>query len=82
MKLHIRLFLQTLFVIASALFLVCDAIAQDKKKEERVIGTDKRTGGEAPGDREKMESIREGAQKLKERVERERQEREAQKKSK
>jgi len=53
------------------------AWADEKKnqKEEKVIGSDKKTGGEAPSDRPNMEKIRGGAEKLKERVEKEKKER-------
>lgn len=35
-------------------------------KDTTTIGTDKNTGGEAPGDREKMEDIKEKLEKLRE----------------
>ncbi len=53
--------------------------ADDKKKDEKVIGSDKKTGGEAAGDREKMNNIQEGAKRLKEKSEKEREERKANK---
>lgn len=53
--------------------------ADDKKKDEKVIGTDKKTGGEAAGDREKMKDIQDGAKRLKEKSEKEREERKANK---
>ena len=43
------------------------AETEKDKKDEKVIGTDKTTGGEAPGDKQKMEDIKEGTRKLKER---------------
>lgn len=51
----------------------------DDKKEKKTEGTDKNTGGEAPGDREKVQDIKEGAEKLKEKKEKEHAEREKEK---
>jgi hypothetical protein len=39
---------------------------EEKPKETKTIGSDKKTGGEAPGDREKMENIKEKTRELKE----------------
>ncbi|NWJ41840.1 MAG: hypothetical protein HXX12_12830 [Geothrix sp.] len=39
---------------------------EEKPKETKTIGTDKKTGGEAPGDKEKMENIQNKTKELKE----------------
>lgn len=46
------------------------SIAADQKKDVKVMGSDKKTGGEAPGDREKMETIQSDTQKLKDKYKR------------
>lgn len=45
-------------------------------KDEKVMGTDKKTGGEAAGDREKMQNIRDSAARQKEMAKKEKAERE------
>lgn len=75
-------YIATALVLMAGLFLATPRThAADKdndKKDKTVIGTDKNTGGEAPGDRQKVEDIQRGAEDLKNRMERERQERQKQ----
>jgi hypothetical protein len=76
-------YIATALAVTAGLFLATPRLhADDKdkdKKDKKVIGTDKKTGGEAPGDREKVEDIKRGSEKLKERKERENRERPQQK---
>lgn len=67
-------------LLLSGLAMVPPTYAAEKIQDTTVIGSDKRTGGEAPTDRPRMEAIQEGAQRLKDRIEKERQERQQQQK--
>jgi hypothetical protein len=73
----------TAIVVTVGLSLTISGLhAEDKKVKKQVIGTNKKTGGEAPGDREKMEDIQKKSKELKEKKDKEKRERQKKKKGK
>ena len=65
----------TLALCAAAIVLATGNVSADGKKETKVIGSDKQTGGPTPRDYSRMNDIKSGTQSLQDRVNAERQQR-------